>query len=80
MHFVNADLLETSRALPLPERIELAEALWDSITREGYEPAVTAAQAAELQRRLGEHRDNPQSGIPWEDVKSDLDSRFGKLR
>ena len=76
---MNADLLESAKALPLSERIALAEALWDSITSEGYEPAVTPAQAAELQRRLAEHRDDPQSAVPWEKVKADLDAKFGKL-
>jgi putative addiction module component (TIGR02574 family) len=76
---VNADLLETAKALPLPERIELVEALWDSITSDGYEPPVTPAQTAELQRRFTEHRDNPQSAVSWEKVKADLDAKFAKL-
>ncbi len=38
---MNADLLEAAKALPLPERIELAEALWESITGEGHEPPLT---------------------------------------
>ena len=48
---MNADLLEAAKALPLPERIELAEALWESITGEGHEPPLTPAQADELDRR-----------------------------
>jgi putative addiction module component (TIGR02574 family) len=75
---MNADLLEAAKALPLPERIELVEALWDSIADEGYEPPVTPAQAAELERRLEEHRANPASAIPWAQVKADLDKKFGK--
>ena len=66
---MNADLLEAAKALPLPERIELAEALWESITGEGHEPPLTPAQADELDRRLEEHRRDPKSGIPWEQVK-----------
>jgi len=74
---VNADLLQAAKALPLPERIELAEALWDSIAEEGYEPPVTPAQAAELERRLDEHRRDPSTAIPWAQVKADLDKKFG---
>ena len=74
---MNADLLEAAKALPLPERIELVEALWDSIADEGYEPPVTPAQAAELERRLEEHRANPTSAVPWAQVKADLDRKFG---
>src|SRR3954454_3118910 len=46
---MKADLLETVKALPLTERIELAEALWESITDEGHEPPLTPAQAEELE-------------------------------
>ena len=31
---MNTELLTTAKALPLPDRIELAEALWDSLTEE----------------------------------------------
>ena len=61
---MNTELLTMAKALPLPERIELAEALWDSITQDGDEPPLTPAQAAEIDRRLEEHRRNPQSAIP----------------
>jgi putative addiction module component (TIGR02574 family) len=65
---VNANLLDAAKALPLRERIDLAEALWESIADEGHEPPLTAAQAAELDRRLDAHRRNPESAIPWEQV------------
>ncbi len=73
---MNTELLATAKALPLPERIELAEALWDSITQDGYEPPLTPAQEAEIDRRLDEHRRNPQSAIPWERVKAELEQRY----
>ena len=75
---MDANLLETAKALPLPERIELAEALWETIANDGYEPPLTPAQAAELDRRLEEHRRNPQTGIPWEQVKAELDQKYGR--
>ena len=75
---MNAELLATAQSLPLPERIELAEALWDSITQDGYEPPLTPAQAAELDRRLEEHRRNPQAAVPWEQVKTQLEEKYGK--
>ena len=73
---MNTELLATAKALPLPERIELAEALWDSITQDGYEPPLTPAQEAEIDRRLDEHRRNPQSAIPWETVKAELEQKY----
>lgn len=77
---MNANLLEAAKALPLPERIHLAEALWESITDEGHEPPLTPAQAQELDRRLEEHRRNPQTGIPWEQVKAELDQKYGSSK
>ena len=77
---MNADLLEAAKALPLPERIELAEALWESITGEGHEPPLTPAEADELDRRLEEHWRDPKSGIPWEQVKVELDQKYGRSK
>ena len=77
---MNASLLQAAKALPLPERIELAEALWEDIAEEGYDPPLTPAQAIELDRRLEEHRRNPQTGIPWEQVKAELEEKYRRPR
>ena len=77
---MNANLLEVATPLPLPERIDLAEALWESITDEGHEPPLSPAQAEELDRRLEEHRRNPQTGIPWEQLKAELDQKYGSSK
>jgi len=70
---VNTTLLDAAKALPLSEQIELAEALWKNIAEAGYEPPLTAAQAAELDRRLEEHRRNPEAAIPWNQVRAELE-------
>jgi putative addiction module component (TIGR02574 family) len=75
---MNSVVFETAKKLPLAERIELAEALWENIAEEGYEPALTPAQAAELDRRLDAHRRNPGAGIPWEQVKVELEKKYGR--
>ena len=75
---MSANILDTAKSLPLPERIELVEALWESIVTEGYEPELTTAQADELDRRLAAHKQNPDDVVAWETIKSNLDSRFGK--
>ena len=77
---MNAALLEAAKALPLPERIELAEALWEDITTAGYEPPLTPAQAAEIDRRVEEHKKNPQSAIPWEQLKADLEQKYRRSK
>jgi len=63
--------VDTVKRLPLAERIELVEALWESITRDGYEPALTSAQATELDRRLEAHQRNPEDVVSWESIKED---------
>ena len=77
---MNADLLEAAKALPLPERIELAEALWESITDDGHQPPLTPAQADELDQRLEEHRRNPHTGIPWAQIKAELEQKHGRSK
>ena len=60
--------------LPASERVEIAMALWDSLTdaeREA-ELALTPEQEEELDRRLAEHVANPDSAIPWEEVRRKL--------
>ena len=60
--------------LPAEERAELAMALWESITdaeREA-ELAVTPEQEAELDRRWAEHVENPDTAIPWDEVRRKL--------
>lgn len=59
--------------LSLAERIQLVEDLWDNIAAEAPEAIpLTEAQRAELRRRWQAHRDDPSSGVPWEDVRSGL--------
>jgi putative addiction module component (TIGR02574 family) len=77
---MNADLLETAKALPLQERIDLAEALWESITAEGHEPPLTPPQAQELDQRLLEHQRNPNAAIPLDEVKEELDRKYGRTK
>jgi putative addiction module component (TIGR02574 family) len=60
--------------LPAKDRIELAMALWDSLTDEEREAelVLTPEQEAELDRRLAEHLANPDNAIPWEEVRRKL--------
>lgn len=60
--------------LPISERIQLVEDIWDSIADEtpGLEPQLSAESRAELHRRLSEHRENPSSAVPWDQVRSEL--------
>ena len=58
--------------LSVSERIELVEAIWDSIADAPESLPVTAAQKRELDRRLAEYRRNPQSGRTWNEIRRSL--------
>jgi len=60
--------------LPASQRIEIAMALWESLTEAEREAelVLTPEREAELDRRLAEHIANPDSAIPWEEVRRKL--------
>jgi len=66
--------LEALRRLPVAERLQLVEELWDSIAAEAPDDAfpITPEVAAELDRRLAEHRADPDATRPWEEVRAEI--------
>jgi putative addiction module component (TIGR02574 family) len=64
--------------LPAGERAELAMALWESLSDRERESEfeLTPEQEAELDRRWADHLANPESAIPWNEVRRKL--RDGK--
>ncbi|HUT58453.1 MAG TPA: addiction module protein [Phycisphaerae bacterium] len=57
-------------SLSVPERIQLVADIWDSIAAVPEAVELTEAQKQELDRRLEALKDNPQSGSPWDVVKT----------
>jgi len=64
--------LEEILRLSIEERIQLVEAIWDSIADNPETLPLTDAQREELDRRLAEHRRNPQAARPWPEVRDSL--------
>lgn len=61
------------RELPISERIQLVEDIWDSIAEEtSGQLQLSTEERAELHRRLAEHQANPSSSVPWEQVRAAL--------
>ena len=60
--------------LPPETRAELAIALWESLSEVEREAQLmlTPDQQAELDRRWAEHVRNPQSAVPWDEVRQKL--------
>ena len=58
--------------LSAAERLELAQALWDSVAASPDNVPLTDAQREELDRRLDEYHRNPNEGTSWESLKRSL--------
>lgn len=59
--------------LPVSERIQLVEDIWDSITAEAPEAvSLSPTQIAELHRRAAAHHEDPSTAVPWEQARSKL--------
>jgi putative addiction module component (TIGR02574 family) len=60
--------------LPATERVDIAMALWDSLTPAEQEAEfdLTPEQHAELDHRLAEHIADPASAISWDEVRRKL--------
>ena len=70
-------LLEEARRLSVPERVELAAALWDTVAEDASAEVLPVSQAHqnELDRRLGDLAENPEAASSWSDVRSRLERR-----
>jgi len=61
------------RSLPVSERIELVEDIWDSIAQEtSVSMQLSPEQRAEFHRRLSAHRADPSGSVPWGQVRATL--------
>ncbi len=58
--------------LPVEEKVEYVEALWDRITAAPQEVSVPDWHRQLLRDRLADYRSHPNAGRPWRDVRDDL--------
>ncbi len=69
------------RQLPIAQRLQLVEEIWDSIAQEAnVRPdalPLTDAQRAELARRVADADAHPDDRVPWEQVRNELFRRGG---
>ena len=62
-------------ALPVDERIEIAQSIWDSVAAVPEAVQLTHAQRLELDKRLQAYRDDPGAGSPWPEVRDRIMSK-----
>lgn len=70
-------LLSDAARLPIADRIELIEALWDTDPAEEL-PPLSNEWLAEIQRRSAQYESGSVETIPWEQVKSAALSRLSR--
>jgi putative addiction module component (TIGR02574 family) len=63
------------RQFSVAERIEMIEAIWDTVVDEGQLVPLSDAQRAEVSRRMADRRAAPDDVVSWEDIKQRLAQR-----
>jgi putative addiction module component (TIGR02574 family) len=64
-----AELKSRALQLPVDQRLDLAEALWESLDQEPAQPALPAWQRQILDERIAADDAAPDAGSPWQEVK-----------
>ena len=62
--------LDQLRELPVSERIQLVEDLWDTIANDSDSINLSRVQTEELDRRLDRYENSPGEGVEWTTLKS----------
>lgn len=62
-------LVDASR-LPVADRIQLFDAIWDTLPENSL-PPLSDEWAAEIQRRSAEYDSGSVATVPWDQVKAD---------
>jgi putative addiction module component (TIGR02574 family) len=70
---MSSEALAEVLRLPRAERIELVQAVWDSIVAEAGVVPVTAEQRAEPERRLAALAAEPEAERSWPQVLASLE-------
>ncbi len=68
-------LIDELKSLPVTERLDLVEQLWDSIAADSDSIPLTDAQARLIDERLESHRKAPKSGIALDTLRTELKNR-----
>jgi putative addiction module component (TIGR02574 family) len=66
--------MDAIKRLSIPERVQLVQDIWNTLQPTVEQLPLTEEQKAVIDRRLEEHRRDPSSAVPWEQVKARLES------
>lgn len=63
-------------SMSIEDRIALVKDIWDSVAIDAGLLPPSAAEKAELDRRLAEDEANPNDTVAWETIKAEAQSRW----
>ena len=69
--FAEKDILNLS----VPERIQLAQDIWDSVAQVPESLALSDEEKTEIERRLKAYHQDPNAGSPWSVVRDRIRNR-----
>jgi putative addiction module component (TIGR02574 family) len=74
---MKSEILDQAQTLSVLERIELVEAIWNTVPSDASLEALPLSQdhRTELDRRLADLEDNPGAGSSWAEVRARLERR-----
>lgn len=74
---MKAELLENAKHLPVDQRIELVEAIWDTVAADAGLDVLPLPEAhrLELDRRIADLEADPEAGESWDEVRTRLERR-----
>lgn len=68
--------IEQLRQLPLEKRLEIIEALWDSVEAELGPVPIPDHVLDEADREFEAHLADPSTSVPWEQVRAEMRRRL----
>lgn len=66
--------MDAIKQLSVAERVRLVQDIWDTLQPTAAELPLTEEQRRVIDQRLEEHRRDPDSAVPWEEVKARIES------
>lgn len=63
-----ATMLKEIKSWPVDDRIEFMQLAWDQLVDSGWQPELTDAQMAEIDRRIAAHEQNPNDVVTWDSM------------
>ncbi len=70
--------IESVFDLTPPEKLQLVEDLWDDLAKTPENIPLLDWQKEELDKRIAEVEENPDSLLTWKEVKASIRSKYGR--